>query len=57
MTIYEAIEKGLEEAIKWVGMTYSALCDWIGISEWAVLFMAIGIILSIIGVKTYKRHR
>ena len=49
MNFIKAIGEGLIAVIQWVRMVYDGFCDWIGISEWTVSFIAIGIIGLIIG--------
>lgn len=49
MNLLEEVGKALIYVIKWVGMTYSGFCNYIGLSEWTVFFLAIGIIGAFIG--------
>ena len=55
MKFLEEVSKALNEVIKWPGMAYSGLCDTIGISEWAPIFVAIGVILAIAGIAKLRR--
>ena len=49
MNMLNAIGEALKYAITWVSMTYIGLCDWIGISEWSILFLAIAVIAIFAG--------
>ena len=56
MNLVKAIGEGLITVIQWVGMVYQGFCDRIGISEWTILFAAIGLIGFItIGKFLYKK--
>ena len=50
MTIINAIEDALREAVKWIGMILNAFYEWISISEWAIIAFAITFILGFLGI-------
>lgn len=56
MTVQEALNAAVNTVIEWFGMIYSGFCDYIGLSEWTVFFLIIGIIGAFIsGRFIYKQ--
>lgn len=57
MTFFEAVREALKAVIQWISMAFMAFCDFINVSEWAVLtftFVAIG---SFISISIYRNRK
>lgn len=56
MRLLKAVGEVIPYIIKWVVMVYSSFCDYLGISEWLPITIAIMVIAVITGTKFYKTH-
>ena len=58
MNLLTEISKALLEVIKWPGMAWNLLCDFIGVPEWKILRLAIAVIFIITSIyigKAFKK--
>ena len=57
MTFLKDVNEALAEVIKWIAMIFTDFCEWINISEWAVLSIALIVIGSFASISYLKKQK
>ena len=57
MNLLKEIGKAIPTVIQWIAMVYTGICDWLGISEWSILYLAFAVIAGIAGIAIYRKFK
>lgn len=57
MTFLKDVNEALAEVIKWIAMIFTDFCEWINISEWAVLSITLIVIGSFASISIYRNRK